>query len=269
MDEKQKLSLPPVGAAFAVPLKNGRYSACRVIATHNDTYPGIRKDDAVLVAVCRWSGTQVPCAADPALRPILDLTHHGMCDSAIYWISEEPPPDLIPIGIIEPTAEEQAVSCFGMFDWYLLKMQSLLQWRWDHERESVLAADAIREKRRADALQQALQERQQYLERVTLEELKERQHFPTWGSRPPANATEAARKLMAKTIEDILALGPNSPEAGRIAVLQNCIDSFKELHTKLHIPCVFFEDFSEEFVPVVHASGLGHIQDLAEPWREW
>ncbi len=271
MARKKKPSLPPVGAAFAVPLEDGRYSVCRVLTNNSDKHATTCKDDAVLVAGCHWVGPQVPGADDPALRPLLYLTHHSWKNTPnMVWVSEEPPPELIPIGIIEPTAEEQATSCMSFGNWSSLKIQPLLQWKWDHERDEVLADDAVKQQQASDARDKARQERKQYLKQVTLEELKERQHFPNWKRYPPAKAARASRKLMTTTIEDLIALGSDASEADRMAILQKCIESFNELDAELQfIETIEREDICEEFEEIVHACGLGHHQDLADEWREW
>lgn len=271
MPRKKKPVLPPIGTAFAVPLEGARYSVCRVLTNNSDKHATTCKDDVVLVAGCRWIGTQIPCTDDPALRPILYLNHHSWKNVPnITWISEEPPAELIPMGIIEPTTDEQATTCMSFGGWSSVMSQPLLQWKWDHERDEVLAADAVKQQQASDARDKARQERKQYLARIALEELKERQHFPTWKRHPPAKATRASRKLMTKTIEDLIELGSDASEADRMTVLQQCIESFNELDAELQfIETIEREDICEEFEEIVHACGLGHHQNLADEWRDW
>lgn len=271
MARKKKPVLPPIGAAFAVPLEGGRYSVCRVLGDNSDKHATTCKDDVVLVAGCKWIGPQVPSADDPALRPILYLNHHSWKNVPnITWVSEAPPPELIPIGIIEPTAEEQATTCMSFGGWSTVMGQPLLQWKWDHERDEVLSEDAVKQKQASEARDKAQQERKQYLARITLEELKERPHFPTWKRYPPAKATRASRKLIAQTIKELIEQGKDAPEADRMAILQKCIESFNELDSELEfIETVEREDICEVFEEIVHACGLGNHQDLADEWRDW
>jgi len=86
------------------------------------------------------------------LRPILYLTHHSWeNDPNVLWISDEPPQELMFIGTIDPTPEEQAIQCMSFGSWPSLILQPLAQWRWDNERNAVLAEDMIEEKKDSEA----------------------------------------------------------------------------------------------------------------------
>jgi hypothetical protein len=272
MASKKKPALPPAGTAFTFQLGDGRFSVCRVLLDPiSERSRQWWNGDTILVACSSWIGDEVPHADDPALRPILHLNHHSWENQPnVVWISDEPPQDLIPIGTIEPTAEEQAIPCMSFGGWDALTVQPLAQWRWDHDRDSVLAEDLIEAKKGREAWEKAQREREQYLKQITLEELRGRRFFPTWKDFPPPKAVRASRKLMTNTVEELLKLGPHASKQERMAVLQQCIESFNELHAKMRfIATVEREDICEEFEALVHACGLGDHQDLAERWREW
>src|SRR5262249_29383488 len=181
MARKKKPKLPAAGAAFAFPIGDRRVSLCPVLLDTNSERSKQWNGDTILVACSSWIGDAVPRADNPALRPILHLKHHVWDNKPnVLWISDEPPQHLIPIGTIEPTAEEQGIPCMAFGSWTCLTFQPLAQWRWDHERDAVLAEDAIRQKKEAEARSKAQRERERYLERVTLEELREHRFFPTW-----------------------------------------------------------------------------------------
>jgi hypothetical protein len=271
MARKKKSALPKAGTAFAFPLDDGRFSVCRVLLDTSSERSKQWNGDTILVACSSWIGDQVPRADDPALRPILHLKHHSWDNNPnVLWVSDEPPPDLIPIGTIEPTAEEQAISCMSFGSWDSLTLQPLAQWKWDHERDSVLAEDVIKHKKDKEAREKAQREREQYLERITLDELRGRRFFPTWNDSPPPKAVRASRKLMTNTVEELLKLGPRASEKERMVVLQQCIESFNELDAEMQfIETVEREDICEEFEAIVHACGLGHHKDLADRWHDW
>jgi hypothetical protein len=145
--------------------------------------------DTILVACSSWIGDEVPRADNLALRPILYLNHHSWDNKPnILWISDEPPADCIPIGTIEPTTEEQAIPFQSFGGWTALTLQPLLQWRWDNERDAVLAEDMIKQKKDADARRKAQREREQYLKRVTLHELRRHRFFPQLGRVSPGES---------------------------------------------------------------------------------
>lgn len=263
--------MPNAGTAFAFPLSDGRFSVCRVLLDISSERSKQWNSDTILVACSSWIGDQVPCVDDLALRPILQLKHHSWNNKPnVLWVFDEPPPDMIPIGIIEPTAEEQAIPCESFGNWNSLTFQPLAQWRWDHERDFVLAEDVIEQKKDKEAREKAQREREQYLERITLDELRGRRFFPTWNDYPPPMVVRASRKLMTNTVEELLKLGPRASEKERIAVLQWCIESFNELDAEMQfIETVEREDICEEYEAIVNACGLGRHKELADRWRDW
>lgn len=203
MAHKKKPHLPPAGTAFAFPLGDGRFSVCRVLLDTSSERSKEWNGEVVLAGCSTWIGHEVPRADDPALRPILQLNHHSWDDKPnVLWISDEPPQNLIPIGIIQPTNEEQAIPCMSFGSWTSLTVHPLLQWKWDNERTTVLAEDAIRENKDAEGRLSARQEREQYLERITLEQLREHRFFANWKDYPPPKAVGAPREIMVKTVEE-------------------------------------------------------------------
>jgi hypothetical protein len=266
MARKRKPELPATGSAFAIRLGDGRYSACRVLAG-----AGSRRKDAILVACSGWIGDRVPVAEDPGLRPILVLNHHSWNDRPeILWVSDGPPKDFISLGMIEPTPEEHALECNTFGGWESVRIQPLLQWRWDHDREALLAEDA-REKEKQQKISRAAQrERNRHLKKVTLNELRERRFFPRWKGYPPVKALRASRRLMKETVEKLLALGPRPSRRDRMTVLQECIETFNSLDAEMEfIETVVREDICEEFEAIVHACGMGAHKNLADEWRDW
>jgi hypothetical protein len=75
---------------------------------------------------------------------------------------------------------------------------------------------------------------------------------------------------MTNTVEKLIQLGPRASERERMAILQQCIESFNELDAEMQfIETDEREDICEEFETIVHACGLGTHEDLADRWRDW
>jgi len=272
MPRKKKAKLPTIGTAFAFPLGDGRFSVCRILLdTNSERSRQEWNGDAVLVAGSSWIGHEIPFSDDPALRPILHKKHHSWANEPnVLWISEEPPQDFIFLGNIDPTREEQGIPCMAFGSWFALICQSLAQWRWDNERNAVLAEDVIRQKKEEKARLNAQREREQYLAKVTLDELLRHRFFANWKDYPPPKVIRAARKVMISTVKNLLDLGRGASEEERMAILKQCIESFNELDAELRfIETDEREDICEEFEAIVHACGLGAHKDLADNWREW
>jgi hypothetical protein len=272
MARTKKPPLPKAGDAFAVPLEDGRYGVCRVlIDTTSPEAKGLGRGRSILVAGSAWIGDAVPTAADPALRPILRKTHHSWAgDPEVQWVDDAPPADFVLIGTIPPTADEAAMTCDVFGGWASFAIQPLAQWRWDHDQEAVIAADAERKARDAERGHEAQRERQNYLSRVTLADLRGHRFFPGWKDYPSRKLVAASRKIMADTVERLIALELTASEDARMGILRECIEAFNRLDAETtFIETVEREDICEEFEAVVHACGLGHHQDLADEWREW
>ncbi len=269
---RKKLPLPVEGAAFAVPLEDGRFSVCRVIRVTTSDEAKEHGEESVLVACSAWIGDAVPDAQDPALRPILRLTHHSWDNRPeVLWVSDPPPDNFIPIGTIESNPEEKTMECLTFGGWGSAQIQPLAQWRWDNERDSVLADDRSKGDEESQRRQREQQERENYLATITLETLRDHQFFTRWDEYPPNKAIRASRRIMSDTVQQLLDLGPAAPESERMAILQGCIEKFNSLDAEMDhfIETVEREDICEEFEAIVHACGLGAHDDLADEWRDW
>lgn len=304
MPRKKKVSLPAAGDVFAVPLEDGRYSVCRVISDRT-TNPRL-SIHAVLVASSPWIGPTVPELDEELHRPILIRTHHcdesestgswirtpepasgwmksssgmkklevavgwtPMPEPAICWIETPVPDTFVPIGTITPTDEEGTLNWPSHSDWFYMMQQPLMQWRWDHERDAVLAEDATKRQAEAQQDQAKADERRDWLDSVTLEQLGSRVFFSNWRY-PTKEATEASRKIMAETVRALMTLGTSASEQDRMLLLQRCIESFNELDQELEfIETVEREDICREFEAIVHACGLGSHEFIADQWRDW
>jgi len=87
----------------------------------------------------------------------------------------------------------------------------------------------------------------------------------------PQAALRATRQIFRDTIDAIIASGPEAPEATVLATLRGCIVSLNALDVQHggFIETLEREDLCEAFKEIVHASGLGHHENLADEWREW
>lgn len=273
MARKQvKPTLPPEGVAFAFPLEDGRYSVCRVLRTHTIEGDTSLRDPCVLAVGSVWIGAALPDVQDPALRPILHLTHHAWKNEPLrFWISDPVPSDFVLLGTIDPTPEEQAIPCLKFGFWRSITGQVLRQWQWDHDPEAVRAADEAKKAEEAQRRAREQRIRDEYLQSITLEQLAKHRFFPTWKDSPDKEAIRASRQIMKQTVKDLLKLGPDAPEADKLAVLQACIERFNEVDAELDhfIDTLEREDICEEFEAIVHACGMGAHKDLEDEWREW
>jgi hypothetical protein len=145
-----------------------------------------------------------------------------------------------------------------------------LQWRWDHDRKALLADDAIAAKRRQAERERVDKERKKYLKSLDLEGLRKHTFFENWQGYPPAKYIRASRKIMANTVNDLIALGPKATKDARMKLLQECVESFNRLDEKeAWIETPERECICEEFDVIASVCGLGKHKNLADKWREW
>ncbi|MBT3202182.1 MAG: hypothetical protein HN350_19945 [Phycisphaerales bacterium] len=271
MAHRKKIPLPEDGEAFAVPLADGRYSVCRVLCHAEGEQARHFGEPSVLVACSAWIGSEIPDVDDPELRSILHLTHHTWPgDPELLWLSDPVPEEFVPIGSIQPTAEDKSLECLASGGWQSMSLQPLLQWNWDHDRQTVLEED---ERRKAAEIEQRTKANQNNLQqpaKLTLEELSDHKFFQAWGGCTPVKALRASRKIMKNTVRDLSKLDPSASENDRMAVLQNCIESFNTLDGELQfIDTIEREDICEEFEMIAQACGLGGHENMADEWRDW
>src|SRR5437868_6323041 len=105
-----------VGDVFAMPLPDGRYGACRVLAVRDNP-------PSVLVAASPWVGAAPPDVAEPLLRTVLNQTHHNWQDDpCVVWVSEPVPADFFHIGTLAP-ARKEAIRDERYSDWAFFAYQ--------------------------------------------------------------------------------------------------------------------------------------------------
>lgn len=180
MKPKSKmLHLPEAGAAFAFPIGDGRFSVARVLVGHEEDQAKRWKSEVVLAACASWIGNDIPSSDDPSLRAILRKNHHAWKNvPCLIWTSAIVPSDFVAIGSIPPTADEKVLVCNSFGTWNSLTVHPLAQWRWEHDRDAVLAEDAAKAIRQREERGLAQKQREEYLGRVTLGDLRDREFFP-------------------------------------------------------------------------------------------
>jgi len=269
---KKLKQLPADGDAFAFQFDDGRYGVCRVLRSATSLEVKQNGENCVLVACSSWIGDVLPDIGDKALRPILHLTHHSWDNQPeMLWVSDPPPKAFMPIGNIKSTPNELAIKCHSFGAWASMKIQRLAQWRWDHDREAIMAEEQAKEQ---EAVQHRQAEREADADRaasVTLNSLQSHRFFQQWKNYPPKDAIRASRRIMSKTVNALSSFGADPTEDALLPILQDCIESFNRIDKKFNnfIGTIEREDICEEFDKVVAACGLDPTDDLAESWRDW
>jgi hypothetical protein len=257
------LSQVEPGDLFALPLEDGRWGACRVLRKSTDPLQ-------VVVQTSAWIGDAPPADLnDPRLVTPLLLTHHawgGVAD--LHWVSDPVPADAVRLGRLPVTAEEAAAECNSWSGWASCQIQPLLQWRWDHEREAVLAEDELERLRREAATQEA---RFGYQPAVlpSLQEMRRRTPFPNWSGLPSPANIRRSRRIVRELIDDLIALEGSGDEVAMLDAFRRAVERFNaaEESDDPFIETVEREDICEVLDDIADAAGLSDYDVCA--WRDW
>ena len=259
--------LPEPGDVFLIPLANAQFGACRILQKRLE-----RGNESILVVASAWTGSGRPGLADPTLTQILVLNNHARRNlQALFWTTQPIPADFTRIGSLIPSPTEQKLWCSLRVDWSWLLFELQRQWRWDNDRDAVLAEEEQKRQKREIRRNEQAQRTREHLAGVTLDNLRTRQFFTPWQGVVPAAALQSTREIFTKTIDQLLALDPKAPETVIIDVLQGCIQSLNALNIRQDhfIGTNEREDLCNTFNEIVHACNLDHHKNLADKWREW
>lgn len=131
----------PIGAAYGVPLADGRFGLIRVIG-HGGRKPRQYGKLAGESAICvralatRWVGTRKQLAtalADPRARqPLVPSFSRKAKKPYVVWATQVPPPTFIHVGILMPTAREQMLEGSDIvWEWVPLQYKAQLEYEAD------------------------------------------------------------------------------------------------------------------------------------------
>ena len=247
-------------------LSDGRLGACRVLRIGSDF-----GSPAALVAASPWIGSEAPGLACREIRKTLTLNHHKWNERReVVWVSEPPPAAFKELGKIKLSKKDLKATSGTFAGWDSLPFQVLAQWRWDNDREAVLAEDIEMERKEAHEQNRRARERQQYLSKVTLDDLARKDLFPQWSDRPPPAARNDTTRVMRAFIQNLKR--ERRLASGRARVhLEACVRELNRLD-QLHrgfIETVEREDLYEVFEEILAAAKLPELLGSIDEWRDW
>src|SRR4051794_24011375 len=133
----------PAGTVYLMPLADGRrFGVCRVARHSTEAEEKHPFSPHMIVVASPALFDAPPKLDDPRVKQTLVMTHHSWRNEvAALNLTMAAPPEFKVLGRIEPTPEDVMLLCNGWGHWLGLAIHLLNQWRWDHEREVVLAED--------------------------------------------------------------------------------------------------------------------------------
>lgn len=255
--------LPEPGQVFALEVSSDVEVLFRVVAAQADTR-----------CVVLTRANKLP---SPGLFKAQPLNHHAWKRPMLGgWVSEPPPPELRLVGqvmlrkaeaerVLHPEAwvklstKTAALShkVLPLCGWDLLLRDARLQWRWEHEREAVLAEDALAEREKAAKFEAALAaagKRKATLQRKGVASLSNKRFFAAWKGAVPAamlNDAEAAMRAAVISLE-----GKSAKQATRrLATLVRTFNELDGRHGR-QFDTIDREDIMEAIGTVAFACGV-------------
>lgn len=273
MKKLQSIKSVKKGDAFAVPLNNGLYVVSRVLHDttsrsshhHNKTHGGKK---SVRMLCCNWFGPSPPSIDLPELREPLRRTFGVWGGRPLAgWCDDDMPSNAVFIGTILPHRDEGKLGVNDGLDWDYLRLQALMQWEWDHDREGMLEREEAEKERLAKEYYASEAKRRKEL---TLEKLAKHRFLEFWEAPIPQVAIRQGRKLLREAAKELASLGEKPSLKARLEVLRTCIEGFNALDEKHgFIGTAEREEICDDFDLLVNACGLKNRSNLADDWREW
>lgn len=230
---------PEPGDVLTYEVSPGRCVLFRVVA---------KVDDARCVVLTRWEGKppkKVPTAK--SVKEVQPLEHHQWKRPMIGgWVREPMPDGVAKVGRVAVTKPERArvmhprdwvnatkktpdmgQKVLPMSAWAGLLRDAKAQWRWDHEREAVLAEEAAVQAAKLEAFNRAViaeREKKTALLARPMKSFREEVFFAKWTHAPKAMVA-ALEATMQKTV---VALEGKLGDAA-VPSLMRLVENFNEL----------------------------------------
>lgn len=247
-----------VGDVFALPLDDGRWAACRVLT--KATGP-VR----VVVQSLAWLDDALPDdLSDPRLSTPLILTHHSWHGRPYFhWVTDPVPADAVYLGRLSLSQADLALEADSEGSWSTFRLQPRLQWRWDHDREAVLAEDA-----RAQQDQESAEHQQQFayqpLPATSLHEKRRATPLRGWTGSRESEEVRLARRILRDLMDELIALEDDGDEVTRFDAFCRAVNRFNDTD---FIDTLEREEICEELLDLADLVGLTDY-DVAS-WRDW
>ena len=252
-----------------MPLADGRFGFCHVMDVP-ERLLGKRNADGVFVELSAWIGEEVPDLNDPRLRKVFVATHHGSGPNRWRVVVRGPAPDSFQrLGTLNRVSTGRVLAIFA--PWEALPREVLTQWRWDHDRESLLREEQEAAERWKAEQEQAAKRQRAALDRLTLDQLNKKRRFSSWKGDRPDKAIAACRKAFHEATDALIALGSKPKKREVAAVIRRCVEQLNSLDERYDgfIETGEREELCREIDELVYVAGLRDSAGMADRWREW
>jgi len=256
---------PEPGSVFVAPTADGRLAAGRVLRRR---FEG--GGFAALVVGSSWIGNVPPVLDHAELRSTLVLTHHSWKGQRnLFWTHLRMPAEFQIIGQISLSDADLAVSSETFGGWQSVPLQTLLQWRWDHDRESLLREEAEQSAAKAERQRQVAQLRDEYRRTLTLDSLADRGWLETWRETSAECRHAEVQQLLQQLVQQLQAQTQRTKPRVR-KLLKQTVEALNRMEShQPFIATVEREELCEALEQIACAAGFPALADEIDGWRHW
>lgn len=224
----------------------------------------------VLVISSPWVGAEAKRPADEEIRKVLVLNHHSWKNKPeASWICEPPPVNFLFAGNLQVTEEDEAFDSAAYGDWESLCVQPLKQWRWDHDRESLLLEEAAERQKTIERGRIFAEKRAEILRTTTLDSLLKRRWFDKWDSEREITGRDESQRLITELVHTL----HSAPKLSKAVVrrhLRSCVEAFNRLDAvNPFIQTTHAEDIFEALELIVIVTRQPDLISAIDEWRDW
>lgn len=225
-----------------------------------------------LVACTSQFSKEMPTEITGLMLKILCPNHHGIKpEPEILWLDELPPSDFVLIGKSDVPDEHSQLKCDSFGGWENFRYSALTQWRWQNDRDALLAEEGEQEKKETERYQQTLEEIESERRTMTLQKLSNYRFFSDWDDYPARKFIAASRKLMKSLVNELIEIGDNATNKRKMAAFKTCVEAFNALYAKHDEigDTAIREDIIEQISLFEYATRCNNLEKRVDEWRDW
>jgi hypothetical protein len=256
---------PAPGSVFVAPTGDGRRAAGRVLRRQFEGGAF-----GVLVFASRWIGEAIPPLDSSELREPLVLTHHSWQGRReIFWTHDPMPAEFQIIGRIPLSNDDLAETSNCYAGWQSVPLQALTQWRWDHERETLLCEEAETAAAESERRRKAAVARAEFMRTLTLDSLGEKTWLESWDADESTFRKRESQQVLTQLVNELRSQSRLTKPAVR-RLLKQSVEAFNRLDAaRQFISTIEREDLCGAFEQIACASGFPQLADEIDNWRHW
>jgi hypothetical protein len=259
---------PVVGDIYAMPLKDGRYSICKIVQIGGPQCSYVDPGVYYSIIGYDWTGDEIPTLDDIKNAHILYLNHHSWHNEPNIVNSKDLPPNTYKyIDNVKPTDEDLSINYNKYGHWDNISLHTYLEWRWNNDKMNLLKEE-MKDRERIEEFEN----KKRMKKRIkTLKQIRRTKPFKGWIGYIDKEIIGESRRIILYTFDELIKLQGKKEESGYIGVIKKSVEMFNKLDEKHHfIYTIEREDIAEVFFEIGDSINIENIEDIFDEYRgDW